>query len=212
MAARVRVMIAEDHPLFRGALREAVRSRPDLALVGEASDGREALEQLRSLRPDVAVLDLRMPDLGGEEVLNAVERDGLGVRVLFCAASTDSKLVYECLAAGAAGYLDKGATAEEICDAIASVARGETVLSERLRDEVVREIGAQRRPREESLTRRELEVLRLLADGLSGPAIAKRLYVEPSTIKTHLQNLYAKLEVSDRAAAVAEGMRRGLVE
>lgn len=212
MAARVRVMIADDHPLFRDALRDAVRLRPDLALVGEASDGREALQRLREVQPDVAVLDLRMPGLGGDAVLNAVERDGLPVRILFCATATEGKLVYDCLAAGAAGYVDKGSSAEEICDAILAVARGETVLSERLRSGVLGEIGTRRQPEGETLTRRELEVLHLLADGLSAPEIAKRLYVEPSTIKTHLQNVYSKLRVSDRAAAVAEGMRRGLLE
>lgn len=212
MANRIRVLVADDHPLFREAMREVIKSRPNLELVGMAEDGREALDGIRELSPDVALIDLQMPELDGTQVVNAVQRDGLDTRVLLCATSTDSALVYDTMAAGASGYLDKGSSAEEICDAVAAVARGEVVLSGRVEAGVVQQIRLRGARSEVHLTDRELEVLRLLADGLSAPQIAKRLFIEPSTVKTHLKNLYEKLGVSDRAAAVAVSMRQGLVE
>lgn len=209
---RIRVVVADDHPLFRVALRDAIKGRSELELVGMAGDGREALQEIAGRKPDVAVLDLMMPGLDGTQVLNAITRDKIPTRVLFCSAATDSRLVYDIVAAGAAGYLDKAASGEEICSAIVSVARGNTVLSPRLEAGVLQQIGARGAQESAKLTPRELEVLRLIAAGLSAPAIARQLYIEPSTVKSHLKNLYEKLGVTDRAAAVAEGMRRGLVE
>jgi two-component system nitrate/nitrite response regulator NarL len=153
-----------------------------------------------------------MGGLDGAEVLNAIVRDELPTRVVLLSSYIDSSLVYDLLAQGASGFLDKGASAEEICDAIVAVARGETMLSPRVEGGVLQQIRLRGGESGPALTPRELEVLRLVAAGLSAPAIAAQLVVEPSTVKSHLQNLYEKLGVSDRAAAVAEGMRRGLVE
>jgi two-component system, NarL family, nitrate/nitrite response regulator NarL len=213
MSERTRVLIAEDHPMFRDALEEAVRSRPDLELVGTAGDGRVAIEKIRRLRPEVALVDMRMPELDGSQVLNAVVRDGLPTRVLFLSTHTESAMVYDLLARGASGYLDKTSSADEVCNAIAAASRGKTVLSETIEGDVLQQIRLRGSANGDTkLTAREHEVLRLVADGLSAPDIAGRLYIEASTVKTHLQNTYEKLGVSDRAAAVAEGMRRGLLE
>ena len=209
---RIRVLVADDHPLFREALTAVIRSRPDLELVGTAEDGRQALERIRELEPDVAVVDMRMPEIDGMQLVKAVRRDEGRTQVLLCAASTESRLVYDCMAAGAAGYLDKGSGAQEICEGIVGVSRGRTVLSDRVESGVLGQIRVRAEGDAVKLTGRELEVLRLLAEGLSAPAIAERLVVEPSTVKSHLKNLYGKLGVSDRAAAVATGMRLGLVE
>jgi two-component system nitrate/nitrite response regulator NarL len=212
MAERTQVLIADDHPLFRGAVEDAIKGRPDLQLVGIAEDGRVAFEEITRLRPDVAVLDMRMPHLDGAQVLNAVVRDGIPTRVLFLSTHTESGMVHDLIARGAAGYLDKGCSAEEICDGIAAVSRGDTVLSQSVEGGVLQQIRLKGGEPETKLTTREGEVLKLVAEGRSAPEIATRLYVEPSTVKSHLQNIYDKLGVSDRAAAVAEGMRRGLVE
>jgi two-component system nitrate/nitrite response regulator NarL len=209
---RIHVFIADDHPLFRGAVEDAIGSRPDLELVGAADDGRAALEEIRRLAPDVALVDMRMPELDGAQILNAVVRDNISTRLLFLSTHTESSMVYDLIARGAAGYLDKVSSAEEICDAIAAVSRGQTVLSECIEGGVLQQIRLQGGERETKLTERENEVLRLVADGLSAPEVASRLFVEPSTIKSHLQNIYEKLGVSERAAAVAEAMRRGLLE
>ena len=212
MTERVRVLIAEDHPMFRSALAEAIKSRPDLDLVGTADNGRAAIEEIERLQPDVALVDMRMPDLDGSQVLNAVVRDGVPTRVLFLSTHTGSGMIYDLLARGAAGYLDKISSSEEVCNAIVAAARGETVLSGSVEGDVLQQIRIRGADESTKLTAREQEVLRLVADGDSAPAIAARLYIEASTVKSHLHNIYEKLGVSERAAAVAEGMRRGLLE
>jgi two-component system nitrate/nitrite response regulator NarL len=209
---RTRVLVAEDHPMFRGALVDAIKRRSDLELVGVAEDGRIAIEEIRRLQPEVALVDMRMPEVDGAQVLNAVVRDGVPTRVLFLSTHTDSGMVFDLLANGASGYLDKAASAEEVCDAIAAAGRGKTVLSESIEGDVLQQIRVRGADVETKLTPREQEVLRLVASGDSAPDIADRLFIETSTVKTHLQNIYEKLGVSERAAAVAEGMRRGLLE
>jgi two-component system, NarL family, nitrate/nitrite response regulator NarL len=198
--------------MFRSALAEAIKSRPDLDLVGTADNGRAAIEEIERLRPDVALVDMRMPDLDGSQVLNAVVRDGIPTRVLFLSTHTGSGMIYDLLARGAAGYLDKISSSEEVCNAIVAASRGETVLSGSIEGDVLQQIRIRGADEGTKLTAREQEVLRLVADGDSAPDIAARLYIEASTVKSHLHNIYEKLGVSERAAAVAEGMRRGLLE
>jgi two-component system nitrate/nitrite response regulator NarL len=181
-------------------------------LVGEARDGREALDAICTARPDVALIGSMLTGLTGEQVLNAVARDGLCTRVVMIAARPDSQQVYAALAGGAAGYLTKDADARELCDAITAVARGGTVLSPELQAGVAGEIRL-RTPRDRPvMSARERETLTLIAEGLSAPDIAQILHLSTATVKTHLQHIYEKLGVSERAAAVAEAMRRGLLE
>jgi two-component system, NarL family, nitrate/nitrite response regulator NarL len=212
MAARVRVVVADDHPVYREGIVRAVKERPELELVGEVATGREALEVIRELRPDVAILDMRMPGMDGRGLLNAIERDRIPTSVLFVSAYLDSEIVFSAIGGGARGYLSKEATRRQICDAVSAVARGETVLAQELHTGLAREIQLRSNDDRPVLTPREREVLRLTADGLSAPEIGERLYLSAATVKTHLQHLYGKLGVSDRAAAVAEAMRRGLLE
>ncbi len=211
-APRVSVLVAEDHPLFREAVTRAVKERPELELVGEAATGREALERIRELRPQVAVLDWKMPELDGIKVLNAVTREGLPVRVLLLSAFLDGAIVFDAVAAGAAGYLSKDAERERITDAVAAIGRGETVLGPEIQAGIATEIRQRGRPDGPALSEREREILGHIAQGRSAPEIAKQLFLSPATVKGHLQNLYEKLGVNDRAAAVAEAMRRGLLE
>jgi two-component system nitrate/nitrite response regulator NarL len=210
---RVRVLVADDHPIYREGIVRAIKERPDLELVGEAGDGREALERIRELTPDVAVLDIRMPELEGPQVLGALSREGLATKVLFLSAFMEPELAYRTVAEGARGYLSKEASRQEICEAILTVARGGTALAAAVQAGLASEI--QQRERSDGrpdLTPRESEVLGMIAEGLSAPQIARQIQLSPTTVKTHLHTLYEKLGVSDRAAAVAEGMRRGLVE
>jgi two-component system, NarL family, nitrate/nitrite response regulator NarL len=130
--ARISVVVADDHPLFREAIERAVRERPELELVGTAGNGREALARIRELTPRVAVLDLRLPDLDGLQVLNALARDGVPTRVLFLSASDDPEVVYRAVQTGAAGYFRKETDREAILDAITAVARGRTVIDPEL--------------------------------------------------------------------------------
>ena len=190
----------------------AIRERPELELVASAGDGREALDAIGSSRPDVAVVGGTLDGPSGERVLNAVAREGLRTRVVMIAAHPEPEDVYTALADGAAGYLTKDADARQLCDAITAVARGATVLAPELQGSVAQEIRT-RTPRQRPLmTERERETLRLIAEGLTAPAIAGSLHLSTATVKTHLQHIYEKLGVSERAAAVAEAMRRGLLE
>jgi len=209
---RIRVFVADDHPLYREGVMRVVRERPELDLAGSSGDGRAALQAIRELAPDVAVLDLRMPGLDAITITRAAQRDGLPTRVVVLSDSTDGPTVYEAISAGAYAYLSKAAGGRTIGDAIAGVGRGETVLPENLRDDLVAQVRGRSHEQRPCLTSREREVLTCVAGGASAPAIAKDLFLSPATVKTHLTNLYAKLGVSDRAAAVAEAMRRGLLE
>jgi two-component system, NarL family, nitrate/nitrite response regulator NarL len=208
----VRVLAADGQPLFRDAVARAIRERPELELVGQTGDGREALEAIGVEQPDVAVIDRTLTGLTGEQILNAVARDGLHTRVVLIAAQADAGQVYAALAEGAAGYLTKDASARELCDAITAVARGRTVLAPELQAAVAGEIRL-RAPRDRPvMSDRERETLTLIAEGLSAPQIGRALHLSTATVKTHLQHIYEKLGVSERAAAVAEAMRRGLLE
>jgi two-component system nitrate/nitrite response regulator NarL len=209
---RVRVLAADSHPLYREALTRAIKQRPELELVGQAGDGREALDAIGSEQPDVAVIDRGLAGLSGEQILNAVGRDHLPTRVVMIAAEPDPGLVYSAIANGAAGYLTKDADARELCDAISAVARGKTVLSPLLQAGIAGEIRLRAVSERPFLSDRERQILKLVAEGLSAPQIGRQLCLATPTIKTHLHHVYDKLGVAERAAAVAEAMRRGLLE
>jgi two-component system nitrate/nitrite response regulator NarL len=209
-SGRVTVVIADDHPLFRAALTETIASSDKLEVVATASDGQEALEMIRDHSPDVAVLDMRMPRLDGREVVRRVRQAELPTRVLFVSEYHGGELVLQALTAGGAGYLPKSASAAEICDSIVRIANGDAVLP----SEIGNDLASTLRERGDTgtrLTARELGVLELIAEGESANIIAQRLHLAVPTVKTHIQNLYAKLGVNDRGAAVAEAMRRGLL-
>jgi two-component system nitrate/nitrite response regulator NarL len=208
---RVSVLIADDHPVYRDGLVRAVRGWPELEVSGEAADGRSTLEAIRRDSPDVALVDLRLPDIDGIAVASAVKRDGLPTRVLILSAYGDDELVHRALEVGAAGYIGKDARRDEIAKAVLQASRGETVLPVAAASAIAREIRSRAGSSAAELTAREQEVLVLLGEGLSAPDIAARLELSTATVKTHLARLYDKLGVSDRAAAVAEAMRSGLL-
>jgi len=208
----ITVYFAEDHPVFREAVVRAIRERPELELVGSSGDGGEALEALRELVPKVALLDYRLPIRDGLEILAALRQARLPTRVVILTGDGTSDAIYDAMTLGAAGFLTKQSTIAEICDAIVAAADGDTVLAPSVQAGLVSELRARELGERTSLTARELEVLRLVAEGLTSPQIAERLQIRRSTVKTHVQNVFEKLGVSDRAAAVATGMRRGLVE
>ena len=209
---KVRVVVADDHPLYREGVVRALKASGQVEVVAEAEDGRVALAALQEHLPDVAVLDYKLPGLDGLALTHAVVRDGLPTRVLLLSALTEGGIVYQALETGAAGYLAKEAHRDEIVDAVLACARGENILSSELASGLVSEIRLRSNNDSPILTEREHEILKLIASGKSLPEIAKELYLGVTTVKTHVQHLYAKLGVSDRAAAVAEAMRHGLIE
>ncbi|WP_173266040.1 response regulator transcription factor [Streptomyces pacificus] len=211
---RVRVVIADDHPIYREGITRALAESGLIDVVAEAADGAETLEQIRAHRPDVALVDYRLPALDGLAVISAVQREGLPVRVIILSAFTDDPLVFRAVCEGAAGYLAKEATRREIVEAVLDVSRGGTALPPDLTSGLMEQVRLRTGAGEDQglLSEREQQVLRAFAEGKSVPRIAEELFLAPSTVKTHAKRLYEKLDVGDRAAAVAEAMRRGLLE
>jgi len=208
----VSVVVVDDHPFFRDGVTRGLAASGRISVVGEAADGRSALEVIANTDPDVAVVDYQMPQMDGVELTQAITRDGLRTKVLLLSAITDSPVVYQALQAGAGGYLSKESSRDELVAAVMQIAGGKTVVPPELAAGLVGEIQANSASSGPALTEREGQVLKGFARGQSIPQIAGELFIGASTVKTHAQNLYQKLGVSDRAAAVAEGMRRRLIE
>ena len=206
-------LIVDDHPLFLEGISMLVERLDGVELAGRCESGEEAIERISADPPDLVVLDFQLGDITGLDVLTEITERGLAVRALFVSGRLQDDDAYRLVEAGALGIIEKDATFDQIADAIQRVARGETVLSPRVQAAVMAGIR-ERRDREPtvSLSDREREMLDGLARGLSAPAIGRELELSAATVKSYLQRLYEKLGVSDRAAAVAEGMRRGLVE
>lgn len=209
---RIEVVVIDDHPFFRDGVSRGLTNSGLITVVAEAENGRDGLAAIAEHRPQVAIVDYQLPDLDGVAIAQAVVRDGLPTRVLLLSAITDSAVVFRALEVGASGYLSKDARRAEIVDAVLSVARGKTVVPPELAGSLAQEIRLRAQPSGPVLSEREMQVLRGFARGLSIPQLARELFIGASTVKTHTQRLYEKLGVSDRAAAVAEAMRRGLLE
>ena len=209
--SRIRVFVADDHPLYREGVVRAIRERPELELVGQCGDGRDALAQVEELAPDVLLLDMRLPSLTGLQVITALADTSSPTRVVVLSAFNEGALVYDSIAAGAHGYVIKDADRDTICTAISAVARGNTFFSTTLHDGLAEQIRAHRQDERPRLSAREREILTLTAEGRSSPEIARLLFLSTSTVKTHLQHIYEKLDVSDRAAAVAKALREGVL-
>lgn len=209
---QVTVVVADDHPVYREGITRGLQLSGRISVVAEVEDGVAALAAVRELEPRVALIDYRLPGMDGIAVIHAIVRDGLPTRTVLLSATTDGAVVYRAVQEGAAGYLAKDAKRSEIVDAVLKVARGKQVVSEDLSDGLVDQIRLRADREETVLSDRERQVLRGFAEGKSIPQLAGELYLGASTVKTHTQRLYEKLGVSDRAAAVAEAMRRGLLE
>jgi len=202
----IRVLVTDDHPVVRDGLRGAFTGEPDIEVVGEAASGVEALALVARYHPDVVLMDLRMPELDGVGAIRRLAVSHPAVRVLVLTTYDAETDVLPAIEAGATGYLLKDAPVADLLAAVRAAARGESVLAPSV---VGRVLGHLRGPG--PLTRRELEVLRLVADGATNRAAARRLFISEASVKTHLLNAYAKLGVNDRAAAVGEAYRRGLL-
>ncbi len=212
MGSLVTVVVVDDHPFFRDGVSRGLTQSGRIKVVGEAENGRDGLAAIRRETPDVALVDYQMPDLDGIDVVHAVKRDGLATRILLLSAVTDGAVVFRALEEGASGYLSKDAKRAEIVEAVIRVAKGGTVVPPELAAGIAGEIRLRAQPGAPVLSERERQVLEGFARGLSIPQLATELFIGASTVKTHTQRLYEKLGVSDRASAVAEAMRRGLLE
>ncbi len=204
----VRVLIVDDHPVVRDGLRGVFGAEPDVEVVGEAADGAEALALVAQAPVDVVLMDLRMPAMGGVEAIRRLREVAPDVRVLVLTTFDTDSDVLPAIEAGATGYLLKDTPRKELVLAVHAAHRGEAVLSPAVAGRLM---GHVRQPPEETLSARELDVLRLVAGGATNKQAASRLFLSEATIKTHLLHIYGKLGVRDRAAAVAAGFERGLL-
>lgn len=204
----IRLVVVDDHPIVRGGLRDTFAGAEDIVVVGEAGDGAEGVERARSLAADVVLMDLRMPGMDGVAATAALRERAPDVRVLILTTFDSESDVLPAIEAGATGYLLKDALPDDLMRAVRAAARGETVLAPSVTQHLM---GQVRRPGAGTLTDREKQVLQLVADGNSNREAAAALFIGEASVKTHLQHIYSKFGVRDRAAAVAEGYRRRLL-
>jgi DNA-binding NarL/FixJ family response regulator len=206
--APIRLLIADDHPVVRDGLSGMFARDPGFEVLGEAGDGAEAVRLAKALRPDVILMDLRMPGMDGLTAITELARQSITARVLVLTTYDTDSYVLPAIEAGATGYLLKDAPRDELLRAVRAAAHGQAVLSPSVATRLMSRV---REPETKPLSRRELQILELVAAGTTNRDAAAKLLISEATVKTHLLNIYAKLGVSDRAAAVAEAYNRGLL-
>jgi DNA-binding NarL/FixJ family response regulator len=214
-ATPTRVVLADDHPLFRAGVRERLDKHPSgIAVVGEASDGREALDLVAELQPDVVLLDISMPNMNGIEATRELKKRWPEIAVLVLTVYDDEQYIYALIDAGAAGYLLKTTGAAELGDAIQRVRQGEAVLSPAITEKVLERVisGGRIQPVASPLSERERRVLELAAQGASNKVIAAELEVSVRTVHAHMRNIFGKLGVGSRTEAVMLGVRQGWLQ
>jgi DNA-binding NarL/FixJ family response regulator len=204
----IRLLIADDHPVVRDGLSGMFTADPGFEVLGEAGDGAEAVRLAQALRPDVILMDLRMPEMDGVSAIAELARRGVPSRVLVLTTYDTDSHVLSAIEAGATGYLLKDSPRAELVRAVRAAYKGEAVLAPSVAGRLM---GQVRGPASDALSQREREVLRLIASGATNREAAATLFVSEATIKTHLLHIYAKLGVRDRASAVGEAFRRGLL-
>ena len=204
----IRVLVADDHPIVRGGIVALLESADDLSVVGEASTGLQAVELAFEHEPDIVLMDLQMPALSGAEATARILEQRPGIRVIVLTTYESDSAILQAIEAGASGYLLKAAPAGEILAGIRSVAAGDVALAPSIAAMLVNRVKTPAGP---TLSARETEVLALVAQGKSNPAIAQALFVSEATIKTHLLHVFEKLNVSDRTRAVTKAMELGLL-
>ena len=210
---RIGVLVVDDHPMVRQGLRSFLALQQDMELVGEAADGEEAASLVEGLLPDVVLMDLVMPGLGGVEAIRRVRALSPSTRVIVLTSFAEDDHVFPAVKAGAAGYLLKDVEPAALAEAIRTVHRGEALLDPSVAAKLMEELArGERRPAADPLTAREGEVLRLVAGGRSNKAIALELGVAEKTVKTHVSNILAKLHLADRTQAALYAVREGLVD
>ncbi|MET7328270.1 response regulator transcription factor [Nonomuraea sp. NPDC005650] len=207
-AGPIGLLIVDDHPVVRDGLSSMFARDPEFEVLGEAADGAEAVRLAQTLRPDVILMDLRMPGMDGVSAIRELAELGIGARVLVLTTYDTDSHVLPAIEAGATGYLLKDAPRDELLRAVRAAARGEAVLAPSVAALLMSRV---RRPAPGPLSPREVEVLQLVAAGATNREAAARLFLTEATVKSHLLNIYAKLGVNDRAAAVTEAFNRGLL-
>ncbi|HWH32449.1 MAG TPA: response regulator transcription factor [Egibacteraceae bacterium] len=215
----IRVLVADDHALFRRGLEMVLESEPDIEVVGEANDGQQAVRLAIEHIPDIVLMDVRMPGGGGIEACRAIKEAAPSVKILMLTISDEEEDLYEAIKAGANGYLLKEISIEEVADAIRSVNGGQSLISPSMASKLLNEFASMAKKEEQKtqvaaprLTDREMEVLTLVAQGLNNRDIAKELFISENTVKNHVRNILEKLHLHSRMEAVVYAVREKLLE
>ena len=208
----IRLVLVDDHRLLREGLRRSL-TEEGFEVVGEAGDGETAIDVVGAVRPDVVLMDVTMPNLGGVEATKRIHEQHPAIRIVMLTMHADADVVADALRAGACGYLTKDSSTEDIAEAIRLAANGETAVSAKLAASMLGELRRLERGDEEDrlITNREEEVLQLIADGLSTPEVAQKLFISQKTVKNHLAAIYQKLDARDRTQAVVRAVRMGII-
>ena len=203
---RIRGLTVDDHPMLREGIAAVVRPRPDMTLVGEAEDGAQAIEAYRDLRPAVTLMDLQMPNLNGVDAIIRIREEFPNARIIVLTTYVGDVLALRALRAGAVGYLLKGTLRKELLEAIRAVHAGRRFIPPEIAQEIAIHAG------EDSLSDREVGVLKLVAQGRANKEIARALAISEDTVKGHLKSIFSKLDVTDRTQAVTQAARRGIID
>jgi DNA-binding NarL/FixJ family response regulator len=204
----IRILLVDDHPVVRHGLRGMLDAEPDLTVVGEASSGTAGVAAARELTPDIVLMDLRMPDGDGVQATGQILEVLPAAKVVVLTTYETDRDILRAIEAGASGYLLKDASPAELADAVRAAARGETVLAPSVASTLIRQVRA---PAPPALSAREVQVLRLVAQGRTNADIGRELFISEATVKTHLLRVFNKLDVADRTAAVTTAMSHGLL-
>jgi two-component system NarL family response regulator len=202
---KISVLIADDHAVVRMGLRALLESQPDMEVAGEAAEGAAAVEAFTTLRPDIVLADLRMPGMGGREVIAAIQKVSPDAKVIVLTSFDGDEDIFRAVQAGARGYLLKACAPEELLEAVRTVHAGGRLLAPAVAARLAERVNSP------SLTAREVAVLELVAKGLSNKEIGSALFLAEDTVKNHLKHIYAKLDVSDRTEAVLQAVQRGII-
>ncbi|MFB6290945.1 MAG: response regulator [Candidatus Bipolaricaulia bacterium] len=208
----IKLVIVDDHRVVRSGVKALIETEPELEVIGEAGDGREAVTKVKSHGPDVVLMDLVMPEMDGVEATSKITKLSPAPKILILTSFSEEERIIQAIKAGASGYLIKDASPNELVQAIKDVYNGESTLDPKVAGTVLRSVQSEPEASSEDLTDREIEVLELLAEGLPNEDIAEKLYISERTVRSHVSNILGKLDLSNRTQAALYAVREGIAD